>query len=210
MVYNINYFMFAETFKTMETEEKNLNSKESLDLIADMIRQAKGNIRGEYMFFLIWGWTVTIACVLQYILISFKAAAHPEIAWLVMIPAFIYSFWYGYRKGKTAKVTTYTDTIYGHVWLAFLVSYFIILFFMKSLNFNINPLILILAGASTYLSGIVIRFKALIYGGIILWASAVINFLITDELQLLITAAAIVLGYLVPGYCLRSKNRSHV
>lgn len=194
----------------METKKNKLSEKESLEIITNMISTAKGNIQSEYVFFLIWGWIITIACLLHYALIKFTNLAHPEMAWSIVLLGAILSFWHGMKISKKSKVSTYTDKIYGQIWFAFLVSYVIILVFMKTINFNINPIILILAGGSTYLSGIVIKFKPLVYGGIVLWVFGTINFLIPGEYQLLVSALGIILGYLVPGYMLKNKAKNNV
>lgn len=191
-------------------ENKNLSGKESLELITEMINTAKGNIQDSYIFFLIWGWLVMIACLLNYGLLKFTSLEHPELAWSVLIIGFFLSGWYGYKSGKSSQVKTYSDRIYSHIWLAFLVGYFILLFFMENINYNINPLIMIMAGGSTYLSGITIKFSPLIYGGIVLWISAIICFMLPGDLQLLTVAGGILLGYLIPGYILKYKNGKNV
>ena len=189
--------------------KENLQKEENLNLIAEMINIAKGNIQSEYIFFLIWGWVIALASLLHFSLIKFTNYEHPESAWFIVIIGAVLSGWYGYKIGKNAKVKTYADKIYGQIWFVFLLSYVIVLFFMKTINYNnITPLILLLAGGSTYLSGIVIKFKPLIFGGIVLWAAAVITFLIPGEMQFLISAVSIMVGYLIPGYMLKSKNKN--
>ena len=72
----------------------------------------------------------------------------------------------------------------------------------------INPLILLLTAFATFLSGVTIKFKPLMMGGMVFWIAAIIGFTVAYETQLLIASAAIVLGYLVPGYLLKSKNNN--
>lgn len=210
MVYFVNWFIFERNYFIMETQENKLTEKESLDIITQMISTAKGNIQSEYIFFLIWGWVITIACLLHYSFMKFTTLEHPEIAWFSIVVGIILSTWEGFKINKKSKVTTYTDKIYGHIWIAFLVTYAIILFFMKNINYNVNPIILLLAGGSTYLSGTVIKFKPLVYGGIVLWVFGTICFLLPGEIQLLVTAVALIIGYLVPGYMLKNKAKNNV
>ena len=191
-------------------ENKNLSDKESLELITEMINTAKGNIQNSYIFFLIWGWLVMIASLLNYGLLKFTSLENPEIAWSILIIGVFLSVWHGYKSGKSSQVKTYSDRIYGQIWFTFLISYFILLFFMENINYNINPLIMILVGGSTYLSGITIKFRPLIYGGIVLWISAIISFMLPGDLQLLTLTGGILIGYLVPGYILKYKNGKNV
>lgn len=192
---------------TMETNKK-LHEEKSLDIITEMINRAKGNIQSEYVFFLIWGWIVALASFLHYGLIKFTNIEHPELAWTLIIIGVIFSAWYGYKIGRKQKVRTYSDRIYSNIWLVFLINYFIVLFFMKDINYNVNPIILLLAGGSTYLSGIVIKFKPIVLGGIFLWISAVICYIVPGETQLLVGGTSIMIGYLVPGYMLKYKNKN--
>lgn len=196
-----------QKFITMETNKK-FDEQKNLDLITEMINRAKGNVQSEYVFFLIWGWIVALASFLHYILIKFTNFEHPEWAWLLIFLGVILSGWYGFKIGKRKHVKTYTDRIYGNIWLVFLINYFIVLFFMKDINYNVAPIILLLAGGSTYLSGIAIKFKPLIYGGIVLWVSAAICYVVPREVQPLVEGVSVLIGYLVPGYMLKYKNRN--
>ncbi|NOZ47815.1 MAG: hypothetical protein GXO79_13695 [Chlorobi bacterium] len=186
---------------------ENLDKEKSLDIITEMINRAKGNIQSEYIFFLIWGWVIALASIAHFSIIKFTNYPHPEIAWSLIIVGIVLSGWHGYKIGKKTKVKTYADSVYSKVWLVFLINYFIILLFMKTLNYNITPVILLLAGGSTFLSGIVINFKPLIYGGILLWIAAVVSFIFSGEIQLLVSGISIMIGYLIPGYMLKSKNK---
>ena len=194
----------------MEKEEQNLSNEESLKLITAMINKAKGNIQDSYIFFLIWGWLVVFACLLHYGLLKFTTMEHPEIAWFILIIGVFLSGYFGYKIGKSSSVKTYSDSIHGHIWIAFGVGYFILIIFMKEINYNLNPLIMLLAGGSTYLSGITIKFRPLIYGGIVLWVAAIIAFLVPGDIQLLTSAGGLLLGYLIPGYMLKYKKGRHV
>ena len=194
----------------MEKEEQILSNEESLKLITAMINKAKGNIQDNYIFFLIWGWVVFLASLLHYGLLKFTTVEHPEMAWFILIIGGLLSGYFGYKIGKSSSVKTYSDSIYGHIWIAFGVGYFILIIFMKEINYNLNPLIMLLAGGSTYLSGITIKFKPLIYGGIVLWITSIIAFLVPGDIQLLTSAGGIFFGYLIPGYILKYKSGQNV
>jgi hypothetical protein len=65
---------------------------------------------------------------------------------------------------------------------------------------------LLLTALPTFVTGIIVRFKPLIFGGIIFWVLGVINFLLPFEYQNPVSVVAFVLGYLVPGYMLKGKS----
>ena len=49
----------------------------------------------------------------------------------------------------------------------------------------------------------IIKFKPLMYGGIIFWLATILSVFIQSDLQLLLTAVTIVAGYIIPGYMLK-------
>ena len=80
---------------------------------------------------------------------------------------------------------------------------------MSKVNFNINPLLMIAMGWATYLTGIGIKFRPMVLGGISFWLLAIVAFLVDPYTQSLVTAISVILGYLVPGTILRKKESIH-
>jgi hypothetical protein len=48
-------------------QKENLSPQQSIDLIQSMIDKTKNTVADGSVFFLLWGWVVFIACILQYI-----------------------------------------------------------------------------------------------------------------------------------------------
>ena len=189
--------------------DKELTKDESLDLIVDMIGQAKRNIaRGGSFYFLLWGWVVMLANLGHYVLDKYDLYDAPHIVWAATIPAGIISGIYGARRGKNSKVKSHLDRLYGLVWISVAMGVLTILFFMADVNYNVNPIILTFSAIGTFISGCMLRFRPLIIGGIALWISSVIGFnaIVTD--QYLIGAIGILAGYLIPGYLLKRAERA--
>ncbi|MEM6524318.1 MAG: hypothetical protein AAF693_11015, partial [Bacteroidota bacterium] len=112
----------------------------------------------------------------------------------------------GFRQAKKKTVKTYSDGLVMWVWLAFTFSILIIIFSGR-FGALISPLILLIAGMATFMTGIILRFRPLIFGGSSFWIFAAIGFYVTPVHGLLVSALAIVVGYLIPGYLLKnSKN----
>ena len=89
--------------------------------------------------------------------------------------------------------------------VAFLVSLFMVLFFQQKLQLNCYPMVMMVYGVWLYVSGGALRFKPLMIGGVINWALAIAAFFADFQIQLLLLAAAVLLGYIVPGYMLKSR-----
>lgn len=191
----------------MTDHDKPLSGQESLDIIHRMIGRAKGNIRNRAFYFLLWGWIVIAGSMGHYLLLEFSSLNHPEWAWIVVLVGIVASFVQGYRDRKETGASTYAGSIYTTVWITFLVNYFIIIVFTAKINFFITPLILVMAGSATYVSGAILRYKPLKLGAVFVWVMAIVAFLVTVHYQLLATAAAVFVGYLIPGYMLQNSER---
>lgn len=55
---------------------------------------------------------------------------------------------------------------------------------------------------ATFVSGIIIRFKPLLVGGVIFWVAGTLCFIVSPLDQYLVGGAAMIFGYLIPGYML--------
>ncbi|MBE9468199.1 MAG: hypothetical protein IMY72_07755 [Bacteroidetes bacterium] len=194
----------------MENNEKKFNPEESLKLIDDMITTAKGNIKDGSFYFLLWAWIVIAGSLGHYILLKFTTFEHPYIAWSVIFVGIILSMVHGFMQSKRDKVTSHIEKVYVFIWFAFLISYFIIGFFSSKINYQITPIVFILSANATFLSGIIIKFKPLIFGGIFMWVAAIITFFLSPENQLLSIPIIVTFGYLIPGYILRCKEKKDV
>ena len=80
---------------------------------------------------------------------------------------------------------------------------------MKEINYKVYPIIYLLAGNATFLTGIVIKFKPLIFGGIIFWIAVICQFLMPQNYVEFVSPIAIILGYLIPGYMLKSYSKKN-
>ena len=190
--------------------ETQLSHAESLQLIADMITKAKRNIakRGSF-YFLLWGWVVLMGNLGHYFIAKFDLYPAPYVVWILTIPAAIISVWYSIKQKKQATSTSQIDKVYGHLWTAVFVAIVTLLIFMGKLQFNHNAVILLFAGLGTYVSGRVLRFKPLVFGGIALWVGSVIAFNVNPLDSYLVAGIGIILGYLIPGYMLRSAENKN-
>lgn len=188
----------------MNTNPENLTPQQSLDMITALINQAQGKMRKNSFYFLLWGWTVALANFGMYGLMRFTDYAHPYIVWTLTIPAWIITMIYGSRQDKQAAVSTHLDKINMWLWICYGITILPVVFFMSKINYNLNPIILTITAVPTFLTGIMLRFRPLLYGGINFWIFGIICFLVDNQTQYLVGGFAILLGYLVPGYLLKN------
>ena len=69
------------------------------------------------------------------------------------------------------------------------------------------PFIMIIIALATFVSGMTVRFRPLVAGGIVFAIGSVVAFYMEME-QLPVFAVTTVFGYIIPGYMLRSLKLS--
>lgn len=193
----------------MEAPENKLTERESLDVILNMIQTAKSELSDDSFYYLLWGWLVFIASLANYILLQLHQESAP-LAWMLMPLGGVLTAVYAYRQGKKENKKTYMDEFMKYVLISFLVSMCLVIVFMSKLGLNTYPMIMMVYGMWLFVSGGAIKFKPIIIGGVINWAMAIVAFFLPFEQQLLCLAAAVLMGYIIPGHLLKAKFSSHV
>lgn len=194
----------------METQEKEFTGQESLQIIQGMIMTAKKQINDSSFYFLLWGWMCVIGNLMGYFCHVNMKYDYEGYSWamLSIIGGIIHGI-YASKREKRARVKTYVDDCMKYLWGAFIIVYLLIMIFLLSYHQHIliSPVLFTLVGLATFTTGGVIQFKPLIIGGIVFWVFAVITFLIPTELQYMLSAMAMICGYIIPGYMLKSKYK---
>jgi hypothetical protein len=196
----------------MENEEKVMTGEESLKIITDMINKTKTNVRQSSFHLIFWGWLIFFCSLSEYLLIRLTDFASPWYIWYLVIPGVLVSLVYGFINGKKEQVRTYADMIYMWTWIGFLlVATVLMLILNLEKRFElISPFILLAAGFPTFVSGFIIKFKPLIFGGISLWIIALIAYFAGENFASLAVSAGMITGYLIPGYLIRRKSHDSV
>jgi hypothetical protein len=189
----------------MNPESKNLTAEQSLDIITKMIHEAKDKVQRNSFYFLFWGWLIALANLGVFVLTKLEFE-YPFVVWTITIPAWIFSFVRGMRQGKAEGKSSHFNKISAALWLSFGVVVFTLVAFGYKINYELNPIILLISAIPTFASGVILRFKPLILGGILFWLFSIASFLIARDLQPLLGSIAIVFCYLIPGYILKGKK----
>jgi hypothetical protein len=192
--------------------QENFSKEDSLLIIESMVRKAKNQFSENGHLYLLWGWTVFICSLSQFILMYFFQLEKAYMVWALTWIMVIYQFFYLRKKIQRNKVRTYTEEIMGYVWLVFFILMVLTGFIAGrySLNnpyFLLDTVFLALYGMPTFLSGVILRFRPLVYGGIFCWALSVISTFIEPHYHLLLVALAMIAGWIIPGYQLRSRYK---
>jgi hypothetical protein len=193
----------------MNDNEKQMSEAESISIISGMINRARNRFSETGHLYLLWGWIILVCCITQFVSLQYFNYEKGYQVWFLTWLAVIYQFIYLAKTKKREKVKTYTDEIMGFVWLTFMICGVVMVFILIKLKVfvAINPLILVLYGMPTFLSGIILKFKPLIIGGISCWVLALLSPLVPLEYHLLLLACAVVAAWIIPGNLLRLKYK---
>lgn len=190
----------------MENEEKDLTGEESLKIITDMINKTKVNIRQSSFHLLFWGWLIFFCSLSEYLLLKLTDYATPWYVWFFVIPGVFVSMIYGFVKGKKERAYTYATLLYVWTWIGFLIAAIVLFIIVWDDMESVPPLILMLAGIPAFISGFIIKFRPLIIGSVTFWIFALVANFGGPAIAPLAVPAAMLTGYLIPGYLLRKKN----
>ncbi len=205
--------------------DKNFTEQNSLQLINEMITQARDNIqKGSANSLIFAGYTVAATAILNFILLEVVTPAYQAFwIWLLMIPMSIGCSIISWKIDKKSLVKTHVDKIITNIWLTFFFS--VVLFLAAIFGFSIaldawiltimiTPVIMIMMGAAQYITAVTSRFRPFRTGAIVFWIGAVscIVFpIVTDlNLQFIILAICMIFGFVVPGHILNKKAKENV
>jgi hypothetical protein len=196
--------------------KKTLTPEESLQIIQKSISNSRKNIREGSFYYLLWGWALILASLASYLLIRrlLLLERYDDIplssllAWGVFIvAAIVLQFIFKSRSGKRERVVTHLDRYITIIWMAAGLLMGLMVFLSLKLDAYPTPFILGVTAMATAVSGLMVRFRPLVIRSVIFLLAAVISSYLSGTDQLLVFAIAMVLGYLVPGYIIRtSKN----
>ncbi|MEO6583675.1 MAG: hypothetical protein ABIO05_05085, partial [Ferruginibacter sp.] len=151
-----------------------------------------------------WGWGAFAACIAQFILKVMYQYPHHYLVWLVTFVCGFITIIIGSRQRKKEKVNTYVGESMRYVWSGLGITFFVIsvIFFKIGYQYCF-PFFIMLYGLGTFVSGQFLKYKPLILGGLIAFGLAIITAWLPYDYQLLATALALLVSYIIPGHLLR-------
>lgn len=186
--------------------EKDFSAHQSLEVIESMINQAKNKFNNDSPLYLLWGWIVFICSVGNYLLYKFQLVEKPQQIWFLLFVALLVQIIYLIKQRKNERVKTYTDEIINYLWVSFGISMFIITLILGRGNtwITLYPIILMMYGTPTFLSGVIMHFTPLKVGGICCWCLAIAATFTPPIYVSLLLALAVVTAWIIPGYLMKN------
>ena len=216
----------------MSTTDKTLSEKESLDLIAKMINQAKNAYHDTGVAAMMWGAVVAICALVKLSEIQFNYRLPFDIFLLTLV-AIIPQVFITIREKKKRKVKTYDDIYMDYLWLAFGICIFLMIFIINTVYADLTPMVrdyremvkgrsdwtdfrfseyvsslfLLLYGIPTFVTGTACKFKPMVWGGLLCWICCLAALYTSVKIDLLLTAFAAVAAWLIPGIIMERDYR---
>lgn len=192
----------------MKTADKDFDPEESLAIIRTMIEATKASIKDSSHYFLLWGWATMIGCIIQYVLLNIVHYKHHYYAWFITLVALVIHFMFIIRDSKTESVKTYISQANSYLWMAIGFSFMVLAFIFSRIGWQYSfPFYILFYGLGTSVSGALLQFKPMVLGGASCFVFAAVAAYIPYDLQILLTAFAILVSYIIPGYLLRLRHR---
>ena len=200
-------------------EERKLNEKESLELIAQMIQNSKKNLQvGRGNQFILWGWLGAITSLVVMGMLMWTK--NPMWNWLwFAIPVIGWPTMMWQMKKEEKPVVTFTDKVLKAVWMSIgsigMLGTFLMAIYARNMMLML-PGVSILIAIGVFITGAILDDRALktrTFGALLLimMASCHIVFMQDDFYWYYITFS---LGFIVmlvmPGYHLNKEAKKHV
>jgi hypothetical protein len=191
----------------MESGEKILSPQESLQVITEAINRTKENYKENSFYFTLWGWLIATASLSFFLLHEYTTFQYYFLPFPVLVTAGIITTLLSYSKRKSiSRTETYLSYFFSRLWLVLGISFVVIVFINVSQKLPPFTYTLLLAGIGTLISGLVMKFNPLKIGGILFFISSIVCIYLPDGYKPLLSFIAIIAGYLIPGYLLKSSQ----
>jgi hypothetical protein len=111
-------------------EDKQISEQESLQLITEMIQKAKRNFHESGTAAILWGAVVAVCGLVSFAELQWGFDIGFDI-WIVTLAAVLPQIFISIRERKQRKVLTHNEAVLNHVWIAYAISIFALIFYLN-------------------------------------------------------------------------------
>jgi hypothetical protein len=191
-----------------QIQDKTLNEKESLALIAQMIQNSQKRLeRGAGGQMLVWGYATIFATFSVWLALHLTGNPNWNFLWF-LIPVIGYPY-IVFKSRQPKLVKTYIDKVIRYIWMVvgitgFFLSAATIFSFMWA--FPILFVVILMMGMGSMLTGLVTEFKPSVIGSLIGMLIGFVNYLVPDhDVKMLTFALAFICIDIIPGHILNYR-----
>ena len=193
-------------------EERKINETESLELISMMVKNARTNLRAKINsnILLLWGYTVVIISILVWILKKWTIFPYTSLSWLLIPFICLPVTKYMYSQDKV-KVKSYLDKTIDYITILNVLVCTIIALSAIWIKMPVLFIEGILFSMWIITIGLLIRYKIVIFGGVIgITLSLCLLFIPKEVDQILIFALIPLFSTIIQGHLFKKNIRSNV
>jgi hypothetical protein len=215
--------------------ETKFSEQESLQLIAEMIKKAKGSYHDTGIGSLLWGTVVSIASLMSYLQREYDFTLAIDIWWLVFA-AIVPQVYIAIKEKNNVKAKQYDDDLVNAVWLVFGISIFGLSFYQNIVPVQTERLIaeegwtmmkhfsdgrpdevirpftpslysvyILIYAFPTLVTGMVKKFNPMKIGAIITYGLFILSLFTESKYDMLLGSASALVCWFIPGVILRKK-----
>ncbi len=215
--------------------ETKFSEQESLQLIAEMIKKAKGSYHDTGIGSLLWGTVVSIASLMSYLQREYDFTLAIDIWWLVFA-AIVPQVYIAIKEKNNVKAKQYDDDLVNAVWLVFGISIFGLSFYQNIVPVQTERLIaeegwtmmkhfsdgrpdevirpftpslysvyILIYAFPTLVTGMVKKFNPMKIGAIITYGLFILSLFTDSKYDMLLGSASALVCWFIPGVILRKK-----
>lgn len=200
--------------------QEQFNPQESLELIENMIRKAKASYHDSGVGPILWGIVVTVCALVSWFEREYNYQLPFDI-WLLTFIAIIPQIVITQKEKKQRMAVRYEDRAMSYIWMTFGFSIFLLILIINFVFHNLGEkspdgvkvfgeivasFYLLIYGIPTILTGGIMRYKYMLWGGIICWVLIIPSLFTPAKTDMLLIALAAVSAWLIPGIILRMRH----
>ncbi|MBU78964.1 MAG: hypothetical protein CMD29_02425 [Flavobacteriales bacterium] len=183
-----------------------MKSNDQIKLINDTINKAKENLKPLGYNLLFWGIYINVLSAIHYFFgpFIFQKMFHVWIYWVAFpLLGMIYMTRWNIKRGIKIGYETIIGRVMRIIWAVFGLGWVsIIIISMITKSFHPTPLILFLLGLVLIMNGLIIKFKPLTAGGIVIFMFIYSLISNPEANYLIVNMVAVTFGMLIPGFFL--------
>ena len=179
-----------------------MNSTDQIKLINDTINKTRVNLKPLSFNLIFWGLFLNVMSIIHYLFPSFiEQTDHSATIYWVALPllGMIYMTRWNIKIGKKQGYETIMGRTIRIIWTVFGFGWLLIALTSIRLEFAVAPMILFLLGLVLTMTGMIIKFKPLTIGGMVLFVFVFNLLLDPDQNYLIVNMIGVTLGLLIPG-----------
>lgn len=186
-----------------------MQAKDEIRLIQEMIERTRKITAGSWMFFLVWGIVAILGVAGMYVLVLIESYSWIWLNWIVFMGiGVVFSIVYGKSHVEQQGARTYPYIATAHASFACGMAFILLGFIFPLLKLYswglIAVFISLIAGILAFTLGGIYEWNLLKWCGVIWWLGAIGMVFIHENYRALLLIPLLLIGYIMPALVLKS------